>query len=234
MTATSPATVVLVHGAFADSSSWNGTIERLRAHGHRVIAAANPLRGVAEDAASVQSVLDRVEGPVVLAGHSYGGSVISAAAVGRPQVRALVYIAGFIPDEGESAGELAAKFPGSTLGETLEPTPLADGGVDLYVRQDLFRQQFAADVPEPQASLMAAGQRPVAAAALDAASPAPAWKELPVYSLIPTADKNIPPAAQRFMSERAEAEIVEIPDASHAVLVSQPEAVAELILRAAR
>ncbi|WP_020662183.1 alpha/beta fold hydrolase [Amycolatopsis benzoatilytica] len=227
------ATVVLVHGAFADSSSWNGEIERLQSHGHRVIAVANPLRGVAEDAAYVRSVLDSVEGPVVLVGHSYGGSVISAAAVGRPQVRALVYVAGFIPDEGESAGELAAKYPGGTLGETLEQVAVA-GGVDLYVRQELFHQQFAADVPESQARLMAAGQRPVAAAALDAASPAPAWKELPVYSLIPTADKNIPPAAQRFMSERAEAEIVEVPGASHAVLVSQPEAVTELILRAAR
>lgn len=227
------ATVVLVHGAFADSSSWNGTIERLHAAGHRVIAAANPLRGVAEDAASVRSLLDTVEGPIVLVGHSYGGSVISAAAARHPGVRALVYIAGFLPDEGESAGELAAKFPGSTLGETLEQVTLANG-VDLYVQQDLFHQQFAADVPAEQARLMATGQRPVAAIALDEASPAPAWKGLPVYSLIPTADKNIPPAAQRFMAERAEAEAVEVEDASHAVLVSQPEAVAELILRAAR
>ncbi|MET9268011.1 alpha/beta hydrolase [Amycolatopsis sp. NPDC004079] len=227
------ATVVLVHGAFADSSSWNGEIERLQAAGHRVIAAANPLRGVAEDAASVRSLLDSIEGPIVLVGHSYGGSVISAAAVGHPGVQALVYIAGFVPDEGESAGELAGKFPGGTLGETLEQVNLPEG-VDLYVRQDLFHQQFAADVPAAQARLMAAGQRPIAAAALDEASPAPAWKGLPVYSLIPTADKNIPPAAQRFMAERAEAEVVEVADASHAVLVSQPDVVAELILRAAR
>ncbi|MBB1155491.1 MULTISPECIES: alpha/beta fold hydrolase [Amycolatopsis] len=227
------ATVVLVHGAFADSSSWNGEIERLRAAGHRVIAAANPLRGVAEDAAYVRSLLDSIEGPIVLAGHSYGGSVISAAAKGHRRVQALVYIAGFLPDEGESAGELAGKFPGGTLGETLEQVALPNG-VDLYVRQDLFHQQFAADVPAAQASQMAAGQRPIAAAALDEASPAPAWKDLPVYSLIPTADKNIPAAAQRFMAERANAEAVEVEGASHAVLVSQPEAVANLILRAAR
>ncbi|WP_033290233.1 alpha/beta fold hydrolase [Amycolatopsis jejuensis] len=225
------ATVVLVHGAFADSSSWNGVIERLRQAGHPVLAVANPLRGVKEDAAYVRSVLSTVDGPVVLVGHSYGGSVISA--VHAPQVQALVYVAGFIPDEGESAGQLAAKYAGSTLGETLEQVPLPDGGADLYVRQELFHEQFAADVPAPQAELMAVGQRPIVASALEEPAPAPSWRNVPVYSLIPGADKNIPPESQQFMSARADAEVVSVPGASHAVLVSQPGPVADLILRAA-
>ncbi|WP_312884679.1 alpha/beta fold hydrolase [Nocardia barduliensis] len=233
----SPApTIVLVHGAFADSSSWNGVIERLRAQGHSVIAAANPLRGLDSDAAYVASVLDSVEGPCVLVGHSYGGSVITVAAAGKTEVRALVYIAAFIPDEGESALQLTDKFPGSTLGPTTRPAsyPLFDGGTgtELYIRQEEFHQQFAADVLAATAELMAATQRPVALDALQQPAVAAAWRDIPSFALITSEDKNIPAEAQRFMAERAGAVTAEVP-ASHAVSVSMPDAVTDLIIRAA-
>ncbi|MFE7745696.1 alpha/beta fold hydrolase [Nocardia sp. NPDC057455] len=229
-------TIVLVHGAFADSSSWNGVIERLRAQGHPVIAAANALRGLDSDAAYVASVLDSVEGPCVLVGHSYGGSVITVAAAGKTDVEALVYIAAFIPDEGESALQLTDKFPGSTLGPTTRPAsyPLPDGGTgtELYIRQEEFPRQFAADVPAATAELMAATQRPVALDALQQPATATAWRDIRSYALITSEDKNIPVQAQRFMAERAGAEGVEVA-ASHAVSVSTPDVVAALILRAA-
>ncbi|MFF3949269.1 alpha/beta fold hydrolase [Streptomyces sp. NPDC001902] len=229
-------TVVLVHGAFADSSSWNGVIEHLRQAGHPVLAPANPLRGLASDAAYLASVLKSVDGPVVLAGHSYGGAVISQAADGDPKVKALVYVAAFIPEKGESALQLSNAYPGSTLGPNLDavPFPLADGGTgtDLYIKTDSFHDQFAADVPQSVTDLMAATQRPVAAAALEETATAAAWRSIPSWSLVATADRNIPPAAQRFMSERAKARTVEL-DASHAVSVSQPEAVARIIRQAA-
>ncbi|MER7681631.1 alpha/beta hydrolase [Streptomyces sp. NPDC096934] len=230
-------TVVLVHGAFADSSSWNGVIERLRHDGYPVIAPANPLRGLAGDAAYIHSVLKSVSGPVVLVGHSYGGAVISEAAVDSPQVKALVYIAAFAPEKGESALELSNKFPGSTLGTALNPVPfpLPGGGTgtDLYIKTDTFHHQFAADVPKRVTDLMAATQRPVAASALDEKATTPAWKTIPSWDLVTTQDLNIPPAAQRFMAKRAHAHTVEI-KASHAVSVSHPGAVTRLIEQAAR
>jgi pimeloyl-ACP methyl ester carboxylesterase len=227
-------TVVLVHGAFADASSWNGVTERLQRRGYTVIASANPLRGLADDAAATAALLESVKGPVVLVGHSYGGAVITNAARGNDDVKALVYIAAFIPEKGESAADLAGRYPGSTLGETLQEVPLPGGGTDLYVRQDRFRKQFAHDVPARDARLMAATQRPVTAAALNEPSGAPAWKDIASWALIPTGDKNIPPASLRFMAKRAEARAaVEVKDASHAVLVSRPDAVADLIERAA-
>ncbi|MER5937875.1 alpha/beta hydrolase [Streptomyces sp. NPDC001928] len=229
-------TVVLVHGAFADSSSWNGVIKRLQRAGYPVVAPANPLRGLSSDAAYLHSVLGNVRGPIVLAGHSYGGSVISEAAAGDPDVKALVYIAAFAPDKGESALELSNKYPGSTLGENLDPVPfpLADGGTgtDLYIKRDKFHDQFAADVPAAQTDLMAATQRPVAASALEEKAADAAWKTLPSWYLVATEDKNIPPAAQRFMADRAGSRTVEI-SASHAVSVSRPAAVAHLIEKAA-
>ncbi len=155
-------TVVLVHGAFADSSSWNGVITILQRDGYKVVAAANPLRGVRADADAVADVVKGIDGPVVLVGHSYGGSVISEAAEGRPNVKALVYVAAFAPEAGETAIGLTGKFPGSTLGGALAPpVKLTSGGSDLYIDQSRFPQQFAADVPASQARLMAADQRPV-------------------------------------------------------------------------
>lgn len=228
-------TVILVHGAFADSGSWNGVAAKLRADGYRVIGAANPLRSVKGDAASVSSVVQSVKGPVVLVGHSYGGAVISAAANGQPNVKSLVYVAAFAPDQGETALELSGRYPGGTLGAALaEPVALPDGGKDFYIQQDKFHQQFAADVPKAQAELMAVGQRPIAEAALTEAAGAPAWKNLPSYFVYGTADKNIPAAALRFMADRAQSrQTVAIPGASHVVMTSHPAEVAKLIETAA-
>jgi pimeloyl-ACP methyl ester carboxylesterase len=230
-------TVVLVHGAFADSSSWNGVIRDLAVAGHRVVAVANPLRGLHADAEYVRSVLDSVGGPIVLAGHSYGGSVMSVAADGHPDVRALVYVASFILEEGESTSELAGRFPGAQLGAALDavPVPLPGGGTgsDLYIRQEEFRKVFAADVGEDVADLMAATQRPITSAALDEPATKAAWRTIPAWNLVTTDDLAIPAASMRFMGERAEAHTVEV-TASHAVTVSRPDAVAALIDEAAR
>ncbi|MBV7699345.1 alpha/beta fold hydrolase [Streptomyces sp. TRM70350] len=228
-------TIVLVHGAFADSSSWNDVVAPLKQAGYPVVAAANPLRGLHQDAASVRSVLDSIDGPIVLAGHSYGGSVISEAAADHPQVKALVYIAAFQPDKGESSAELAGKFPGSTLGPNLNPVPFrqADGstGTDLYIKQKAFHSQFAADVPRRTTDLMAATQRPITDAALNDTATEAAWKTIPSWALTTTQDLNIPIAAQRFMADRAGSHTREV-KASHAVTVSQPQAVARLIKQA--
>ncbi|MTV37564.1 alpha/beta fold hydrolase [Duganella radicis] len=228
-------TVVLVHGAFADSSSWDGVTARLEQDGYTVIGAANPLRSVKSDAAAVAAVVNSVNGPVVLVGHSYGGSVISAAAAGAGNVKALVYVAAFAPEAGETAVGLSGKFPGSTLGPTLAPpVALADGGKDLYIQQAKFHSQFAADVPEAKARLMAAGQRPITDAALNEAAPAPAWKTIPSWFVYGKADKNIPAAALEFMARRANAKkTVAIAGASHVVMTSHPAEVAQLIEEAA-
>ncbi|MGQ5640938.1 MULTISPECIES: alpha/beta fold hydrolase [unclassified Streptomyces] len=229
-------TVVLVHGAFADASSWNGVVKRLEHDGYPVIAPADPLRGLADDSGYIHSVLASVRGPVILVGHSYGGAVISQAATGDPNVKALVYIAAFAPDKGESTLELSDKFPGSTLASTLNsvPYPGSDGtpGTDLYIKADKFHDQFAADVPRSVTDLMAATQRPVAASALAEKATTTAWKAIPSWDLITTEDKNIPPAAQRFMAHRAHARTTEI-SASHAVSVSHPTAVTRIIEQAA-
>lgn len=229
-------TIVLVHGAFAESASWNGVVARLEKDGYAVIAAPNPLRGVQKDAQAVGSVVRSVHGPVVLVGHSYAGEVISDPEAAADNVKALVYVAAFAPDAGESASQLVARFPGSTLGPTLAPpVPLAEGGKDLFIRQDKFPAQFAADVPLAQARLMAASQRPIAAAALEEPARAPAWKRLPSWFVYGAADRNIPPAAQAFMARRAGArETTVVPGASHVVMISHPEAVAAVIEHAAQ
>lgn len=227
-------TIVLVHGAFAESSSWNGVIAELNRDGFRTIAAANPLRGVASDAAAVSAVIGSVGGPVVLVGHSYGGPVITEAANGNNNVKALVYVAGFAPDKGESSLTLSGKFPGSTLGEALLPVARPDGGQDLYIQPEKFQEQFAADVPAAQASLMAATQRPVADAALAEPSDAPSWKTIPSYAIYGSADRNIPPAVMKSMAERAHSvKTIVVEGGSHALMVSGPDAIALLIEEAA-
>ncbi|PQP01671.1 MULTISPECIES: alpha/beta fold hydrolase [Pseudomonas] len=228
-------TVVLVHGAFADASSWNGVVKILEKDGYPVVAAANPLRSVKSDGAAVSALLAGIKSPVVLVGHSYGGNVISEAANDRANVKALVYVSAFAPEAGETVAGLAGKFPGSTLGPTLAaPVALADGGKDLYIQQDKFHDQFAADVPAAQAALMAATQRPVTEAALNEQSGTPAWKHIPSWYIYGDKDKNIPPQAMEFMAKRAEAKAVKVvKGASHVVMVSNPEPVARLIEKAA-
>jgi pimeloyl-ACP methyl ester carboxylesterase len=229
-------TIVLVHGAFAESASWNGVVERLLAAGHPAIAAANPLRGVADDAAAITDLVRTIEGPVVLVGHSYGGAVITNVAPDAGDITALVYVGAFAPDAGESCIELSLRFPGSTLGDALAPVPHGDGTADLLIARDRFHEQFCADVPDADAELMAATQRPVAQAALEEQSgPRPLWRSVPSSFVISAEDRNIPAALQRSFAERANARrTVEIAGASHAVAVSHPDETAELILDAAR
>jgi pimeloyl-ACP methyl ester carboxylesterase len=230
-------TIVLVHGAFADSSGWNDVVKDLKRDGYPVIAAANPLRGLQSDAEYVRSVVDSVSGPVVLAGHSYGGSVISEAAEGDRDVKALVYIASFTLDVGESTSALAGKFPGNQLPPALNqvsfPSPGGGTGTDLYIKQDKFREVFAADVPRNVTELMAVTQRPIAVSALDANATKAAWKTIPSWTMITTQDLAVPLQSQRFMAKRAKSHTVEV-KASHAVAVSKPQAVADLIDKAAR
>jgi pimeloyl-ACP methyl ester carboxylesterase len=230
-------TVVLVHGAFAESASWNGVVAELLHRGYPVLAVANPLRGLQHDAAYVRSVLDSLSGPIVVAGHSYGGSVMSEAADGADGVTALVYLASFNLEVGESTAQLVGKFPGAELGDAVNPVPfpLPDGssGTDLYIQQDKFHAVFAADVAPDVAALMAATQRPIAATALEDIATKAAWKTIPSWTMVTTQDLAIPPDSMRFMADRAGSTTVEI-DASHAVTVSQPGAVADLIDSAAR
>jgi pimeloyl-ACP methyl ester carboxylesterase len=235
MTTVQP-TIVLVHGAGAESGGWNGVIRILQEHGCTTIAAPNPLRSLCADADYVAGILATIETPIVLVGHSYGGSVISNAARGNDSVRALVYVAGFAPEEGESVIGLTTQFPGSSIGESLHTVPLADGTTDLYIRQDKFHQLFAADLPPAQAELDAATQRPLCDVALNDGSGAePAWKTIPSWFVFPELDSVVPVAAHRFMAERAHARgTVEVPGASHAVAVSRPDVVAEVILTAAK
>jgi pimeloyl-ACP methyl ester carboxylesterase len=228
-------TIVLVHGAFAESSSWDGVIDPLLDAGHPVIAAANPLRGLAADAAAVSDLVRTVDGPVVLVGHSYGGMVISNTDADAGELVGLVYACGFAPEPGDSAFTLSERFPGSTLGDTLRPVPRTDGTTDLYITTERFHDQFCADVSAEQAARMAATQRPVTQEALtEPSGEHPLWKDLPSWFLIGEEDRNIPAELQRYMAERAGARrVVEIPGASHAIAVSRPEATAELILEAA-
>jgi pimeloyl-ACP methyl ester carboxylesterase len=231
-------TVVLVHGAFADSSGWSGVVARLRHDGYPVIAAANPLRGLDSDAAYVSSLLGSVPGPVVLVGHSYGGEVITNAAVGHANVKALVYIAAFAPDQGESGLALVGLNPGSQLGETLVVRPYAvaggGGGADGYVDPAKFRTVMAADLRGSDAALLAAQQRPVDLAALQAPSGVPAWKTIPSWYLVAEADRAIPAATEKFMARRAGAHTVVVDGASHLVMLSHPGRVENLIVQAAK
>lgn len=231
--ATAKPTIVLVHGAFADSSSWNEVVSRLQAKGYSVTALANPLRGVKSDSEYVQSALRAIPSPVVLVGHSYGGLVISNAASGNKNVKALVYVAAYAPEPGESAVALSSRFPGRTPG-ALTPVDVPGGVKDLYVQHDKFHALFAADVPEPIAKRMASTQRPVTEAALNEPSVASAWKTTPSYFVYGKEDRTIPPAAHAFMAERAHPkETVAVRGASHVVMISNPDVVVKLIERAA-
>jgi pimeloyl-ACP methyl ester carboxylesterase len=229
-------TIVLVHGAFAESASWDRVIDPLVAEGHRVVAAANPLRGLATDAAAVSDLVRSIDGPVVLVAHSYGGSVISNVDADAGDIVGLVYVNGFAPEPGENCFGLAAMFPGSMLGpEAARPVSRSDGTTDLYIAPDSFHDIFCQDVPAPQAALMAVTQRPATQEALtEPSGERPLWKEVPSWFLIGEEDRIIPVELQRHMAVRAHArrEIV-IEGASHAIAVSRPDATVHPILEAA-
>jgi pimeloyl-ACP methyl ester carboxylesterase len=229
-------TIVLVHGAFAESSCWDAVVDPLVDAGHPVIAAANPLRGLAADAAAVADVVRAVDGPVVLAAHSYGGAVITGVPADAGDIVGLVYANGFAPEPGEHCFQLAAMFAGSLLGEkTARPLPRSDGTTDLYVAADSFHDIFCQDVPAPRAALMATTQRPATQQALtEPSGDHPLWKDAPSWFLIGEQDHIIPAQLQRYMAERAGArKAICVPGASHAITVSYPEATAHLILEAA-
>jgi pimeloyl-ACP methyl ester carboxylesterase len=229
-------TVVLVHGAFTDASSWTGVIDRLQHAGYPVLAPADPLQSLSGDAQYVASVLASVKGPIVLVGHSYAGMVISNAAAGNPRVKALVYISAYIPAVGDSAVKLTGQFPGSHLTSALEQVPFTNGstkGTNLSIRPSSYRQVFLGPtVPAGPASALAAEQRPLTYAAATQPSAKAAWKTIPSWNLISKQDQIIPPAAQLFMAHRAHAHIVQI-NSSHASPIAHPAAVAAVIMRAA-
>lgn len=233
-TASGP-TVVLVHGAFADASGWAGVIERLQAQGIPVVAPPNPLRSVSGDAAYIASAVNQIAGPVLLVGHSYGGAVISNAAPMAENVVGLVYICGFIPDEGESLQALAEQSTDSLLGGALVPAQYPSGGeepgIELYIDVAQFHEVFCADLPAEQAAVMAVSQRPGSAVGFGEPSGPVGWKTLPSWAMISPNDLTIGPSGERFMAERAGAVITEI-DASHVAMMSQPQAVTDLIVAA--
>jgi len=229
-------TIVLVHGAFADASSWNGVVERLQRQGHSVVAPANPLRGIAADSAYIAGVLGQIDGPVLLAGHSYGGAVNSNAATHAPNVVGLVYVAAFAPDEGELLIEIEQGSKDSVLNTALAPRQYPTGqdgrtATEFGIDPALFHDVFAGDLPEEQTAVMPATQRPAAEAAFTERNGPPAWKRLPSWAVVATGDTAAGTDVVRSMAQRAGAEITEI-EASHVVMVSQPRAVTDVILRA--
>jgi pimeloyl-ACP methyl ester carboxylesterase len=228
-------TIVLAHGAFADSSSWDEVVTILEGRGHRVISVAVPLRGVASDARYLSDVVRTVTGPVVLVGHSYGGAVISSTDRDAGDIRALVYVAAFAGEAGESCASLSGKFPGSTLGPTLTVVDLSTGGRDLYIDQDRYHHQFCADVTDLKAAQMAAGQRPILESALaEPFGPDPLWKTVPSWFIWGEVDYNIPAQAHAFMAQRANARTAtEVAGASHVVGITHPNRTAAVITRAA-
>jgi pimeloyl-ACP methyl ester carboxylesterase len=234
---TEPLTVVLVHGAFADASGWNGVVERLLAADVEVAAPANPLRGIAHDSAYIASFLAQIPGPVLAVGHSYGGAVISNAAAGAENVVGLVFVAAFAPQEGERLGEVASTSKDSVLTTALVPLQYPTGddaetAVEFAIDPAKFRDAFAADLPAAQTAVMAATQRPVAELAFSEPSGPPAWESRPSWSVVATGDKAAGTDLVRSMAERAGATITEA-EGSHVIMVSQPDVVAEVILTAA-
>ena len=237
MSASATPTVVLVHGAFADSSSWNGVIERLQERGVSVVAVANPLRGISYDSDYVAGLLDAIDGPVIAVGHSYGGAVISNAARHADNVAGLVFVAAYAPEKGERLGEAAAASRDAVLGAALVPHhyPTANGGepaVEFSIDPSKFHDAFAADLPSEEAAVLAATQRPVAELAFSEPSGAPAWKHLPSWAVIATEDKAAGTDIVRSMAERAGATSTEV-EGSHVIMVSQPDVVADVIRTAA-
>jgi len=233
-------TVVLVHGAFADASGWYGVQERLEDKGYKVISPANPLRGVSADAAYIKSVLSQIRGPIVLVGHSYGGVVITNAATGNPNVKALVYIAAYAPDAGDTVLTLSQLGKEGQIGPaTLDiknfPNPDGTTGQEGTIKLNVFREIFAADLSKKLARNMSLAQRPASLVALGEPSGPPAWKTIPSYYMIAGADKAIGADAEKAMAKRiSPKKTVTVKGASHVVFISQPKTTADFILQAAK
>jgi pimeloyl-ACP methyl ester carboxylesterase len=229
-------TVVLVHGAFADGSSWNEVIKRLQAHGVQVTAPANPLRGISIDSAYIGSLLEQVSGPVLVVAHSYGGAVITNAATNANNVLGLVYVAAFAPDEGETLGAIASNSKDSEVVPTLIPLqyPTGEGNetaTEFTIDPEQFHEVFAFDLSVEQTALMAATQRPLAESVFSEPTGVPAWKKLPSWAVVSSGDKVVGTDAVRSMAERAGATITEA-EGSHVIMMSQPEIVTDVILTA--
>src|SRR6059036_4026119 len=233
--------IVLVHGAWADGSSWSRVVGLLQVQGYTVYVPPNPLRGLASDSAYIASFLQSITGPIILVGHSYGGAVITNAATGNPNVKALVYVDAFAPDQGESLATLSSvppppgQSPSCVSGDPTQVfnfVPLTGGDIDLYIKPSLFPSCFANDLPPNEGAVLASTQRPLTLSTLSQTSGVPAWKTIPSFYLVGTIDKAIPPFAQLFMAHRANATIVEV-RGSHLVMISHPEAVVDLINQAA-
>jgi pimeloyl-ACP methyl ester carboxylesterase len=233
MAGTDP-TVVLVHGAFADASSFRALYDELVGEGVTMIVPPNPLRGMTGgDGEYLKGVIGEIDGPVLLVGHSYGGAVITAAGT-ADNVVGLVYISGFAPDEGENLGDLQSKFPAPKIAAYIVQHQLPGGGSEFTLALDGFHESFCADVPADDAAFFAISQRPLAGVALSETAGTPAWRSRPVWAVLPTADGAIDPGVHRFSYERMGAQITEVEGASHVVMISQPKKVAEVVMTAVR
>jgi pimeloyl-ACP methyl ester carboxylesterase len=224
-------TVILAHGAFEDASSWRSVFEHLDSDEYDVLAAAIPLRGVASDASYLGAVIDQLDGPVVLVGHSSSGCLITVAGA-SDKVAGLVYVAGFVPDEGESIADLQARYPSLAMGNFLQPRPLPDGGVELSVDPQRFHDIFCADVPDADAAFLAHAQRPLLAMSFEDPATAAAWRTKPSWAVFGTGDQPIAPQLHRFSSERAGSKVTEVEGASHLIQLSKPDVVAGVIREA--
>jgi pimeloyl-ACP methyl ester carboxylesterase len=224
-------TIVLVHGAFADASTWRPVFDRLDRDGHAVLAPPNPLRGLPHDASYTASLIDQLDGPVVLVGHSYGGAVITVAG-SSDKVVGLVYVAGVAPDEGESVNDLQGRFPSLAMGPLVQPVSLPDGSMELTIDPARFPDVFGADLPAADAAFRAISQRSISAAAFDDRATAAAWRTTPSWAVLGTADQPVAPELQRFAYDRAGSTVTEVEGASHLVMLSQPDIVAGVIREA--
>ena len=224
-------TIVLLHGAFGDASSWRPVFDRLVGDGHTVLAPPNPLRGLPYDASYTASVIDQLDGPVVLVGHSYGGAVITVAG-SSDKVAGLVYVAGVVPDEGESVNDLQERFPSLAMGPFVRPTSLPDGSVEASIDPARFQEIFCADLPDADAAFLAISQRSVSATAFDDPATAAAWRAKPSWAVFGTADRPVAPDLHRFQYERADSTVTEVEGASHFLMLSQPDIVAGVIREA--
>ena len=224
-------TIVLVHGAFADASSWRPVFDRLVRAGHTVLAPPNPLRGLPYDAAYTASAIDQLEAPVILVGHSYGGAVTTVAG-SSDKVAGLVYVAGVAPDEGESVNDLQGRFPSLAMGPLVQPVSLPDGSLELTIDPARFHDVFCADLSDAEAAFMAVSQRPVSAVAFDDPATVAAWRTKPSWAVFGTADRPVAPELHRFSYDRAGSTVTEVEGASHFLMMSQPDVVAGVIRQA--